>query len=384
MGTPVPGRGLTIPFIMVDTMPEPFWRHLPMLFSRSYPGERRLPKAQPRRSFPRQGADSHANRPAAETPAVLHIPPGALPGIVVRAHGLWFEVKLLDGPRKDDELIATVRGQLKKHRRRTDIVAVGDRVYVVELPENEAAIEAVAPRTRALVRTARNTRDTEQVILANPDQVMFVFAITDPDPHVRMLDRFIILAEMQGIPVRIVVNKAELDDPGSDRSIERVFGVYRDLYPVHVVSAHTGQGIPELREALLGKTTAVAGPSGVGKSSLLNAIDPGNRREIGDVSSATGKGRHTTIGSRLHQIDEETFVADTPGMRSLAMHAIPAEHLDTYFIEMRPLLGQCFYQDCTHVQEPDCAVRAAVEAGEISQQRYESYVALRSGDEVAS
>jgi ribosome biogenesis GTPase len=315
---------------------------------------------------------------------VAEVPPDAVPAVVVRAYGLWFEIRLLEGPRKHDVLIATLRGQLKKHRRRTDIVAVGDRVYVVELPDNEAAIEAVAPRTRALVRTARNTRDTEQVILANLDQVMFVFAIVDPEPHVRMLDRFIILAEMQNIPVRIVVNKAELDDPQSDKSIERIFGVYRNLYPVHVVSAHTGAGIQELRQALQGKTTAVAGPSGVGKSSLLNAIDPGNRRETGEVSTATGKGRHTTIGSRLHQIDDDTFVADTPGMRSLAMHSIPAEHLDSCFIEMRPFLGQCFYQDCTHVHEPACAVRSAVDAGEISQQRYESYVALRSGDEVAS
>lgn len=342
-----------------------------------------MPKARPRQSSPRYRAGSSEDQRAEGAPQEIQIPPGAVPAIVVRAHGLWFEVKLLEGPHKDDVWIATVRGQLKKHRRRTDIVAVGDRVYVVELPDNEAAIEAVAPRTRALVRTARNTRDTEQVILANPDQVMFVFAIADPEPHVRMLDRFIILAEMQEIPIRIVVNKAELEDPESERSIERIFGVYRDLYPLHIVSARTGQGIPELKEALRGKTTAVAGPSGVGKSSLLNAIDPENRREIGHVSSSTGKGRHTTVGSRLHQVDEETFVADTPGMRSLAMHAIPAEHLDSCFIEMRPWLGQCFYQDCTHVHEPDCAVRGAVDRGEISRERYESYVALRSGDEAA-
>lgn len=343
-----------------------------------------MPKAQPRRSSPRHRADSRGDQTGAAAPPATEVPTDAVPAIVVRAHGLWFEVELLEGPRKHDVLIATLRGQLKKHRRRTDIVAVGDHVYVMELPDNEAAIEAVAPRTRALVRTARNTRDTEQVILANPDQVMFVFAIVDPEPHVRMLDRFIILAEMQEIPVRIVVNKAELDEPHSERSIERIFGIYRNLYPLHVVSAHTGEGIQELRQAFKGKTTAVAGPSGVGKSSLLNAIDPGNTREIGDVSTATGKGRHTTIGSRLHHIGDDTFVADTPGMRSLAMHAIPAEHLDFCFIEMRPFLGQCFYQDCTHVHEPACAVRAAVNAGVISQQRYESYVALRTGDEVAS
>lgn len=336
-----------------------------------------MPRQKSHRASSRRSAESSKSD---ETPSP--IPPDAVPGIVIRAHGLWFEVKLLEGPRKDDVLIATVRGQLKKQRRRTDIVAVGDRVHVVELPDNEAAIVAVEPRTRALVRTARNTRDTEQVIVANPDQVMFVFAVADPEPHVRMLDRFIILAEMQDVPIRIVINKAELDDPDSETSFERTFGIYRGLYPLHFVSAHTGQGIDELRTALKGKTTAVAGPSGVGKSTLLNAIDPENRRETGEVSVSTGKGRHTTIGSRLSEIDDDTFVADTPGMRALSMHAIPAEQLDYYYMEMRPYLGSCFYQDCTHVHEPGCAVIEAVEAGDIAPERYESYVALRSGDEL--
>jgi ribosome biogenesis GTPase len=128
----------------------------------------------------------------------------------------------------------------------------------------------------------------------------------------------------------------------------------------------------------------VAGPSGVGKSSLLNAIDPTDRRATGEVSLATGKGRHTTIGSRLHEIDDETFVADTPGMRALAMHAIPGDRLDWCYVEMRPFLSHCFYQDCTHVHEPGCAVRVAVDAGEIGPERYASYVALRTGDEISA
>lgn len=336
-----------------------------------------MPRKQQRTSrTSRKGVsvpDSHDTAP-------VEIPDDAVRGIVIRAHGLWYEVRLLEGPRRDTVLIATLRGQLKKQRRRTDIVAVGDRVHVVELPDNEGAIVAVEPRSRALVRTARNTRDTEQVILANPDQVLFVFAIADPEPHVRMLDRFLILAEMQEIPAGIVVNKADLDPDGT--AIEQAFGMYRDLYPVFVVSAETGEGIPELREHLKGKTTAVAGPSGVGKSSLLNAIDPTNRREVGEVSGATGKGRHTTIGSRLYEVADDTWVADTPGMRALAMHAIPVEHLDSFYIEFRPYLGQCFYPDCTHIHEPDCAIREAVDAGEIGQERYESYVALRSGGEL--
>lgn len=283
-----------------------------------------------------------------------------------------------EGPRAGQTVIATMRGVLKKHRRRTDIVAVGDRVQVVELPDDEAAIISIEPRTRALVRTARNTRDTEQVIVANPDQVMFVFAIVDPEPHVRMLDRFLILAERQGLPARIVVNKVDLDESGA---VERIFAPYRDLYPVHVVSAATGEGVDALRETLEGKLTVVAGPSGVGKSSLLNAIDPENRRETSAVSGATGKGRHTTVGARVYEIGNGTYLADTPGIRSIAMHAIPPEEIDRSFVEFRPFLGQCFYLDCTHVHEPDCAVKDAVAQGEIGEERYESYVALRTGHE---
>ena len=298
----------------------------------------------------------------------------------MRAHGLWYEVKPVQESRAGATVIATMKGQLKKQTRRTEIVAVGDWVWITDLPDDEAVIEMVEPRSSALIRTARHTRDTEQVILANADQVLFTFAITDPEPHTRMLDRFIILAEMQSIPVHLVVNKAELATP---ERVEDIFGIYRNLYPVHVVSAHTGQGVAQLRRELMGKTSAVAGPSGVGKSTLLNAIDPTHRRDTAVISDATGKGKHTTIGSRLYEIDDNTWIADTPGMRALAMSAIEPRDLDSYYIEMRPYLGECFYQDCTHVHEPGCAVQQAVERGDITRERYDSYVSLRSGDELA-
>lgn len=197
-----------------------------------------------------------------------------------------------------------------------------------------------------------------------------------------MLDRFIILAERQHIPIGIVVNKVDLSGQDGTDGVRDVFGIYEGLYPLFAVSAQTGEGVEALRTFLHGKTTAVAGPSGVGKSSLLNAIDPENRRAVSAVSDATGKGRHTTVGSRLYQIGDDTFVADTPGMRALAMHAIPPEDLDAYFVEFRPYLGTCFYIDCAHIHEPDCAVKAALARGEIGQERYESYVAIRSGEEM--
>src|SRR5699024_6836445 len=182
----------------------------------------RLPRKESQRSYDRRKRERGRSE-VRDDDRTIDIPEDAIPALVLRAHGLWYEVALLEGPRRGDVLIATMRGQLKKRRRQTDIVAVGDRVHVVELPDDEAAIVAVAPRSRALVRTARHTRDTEQVILANPDQVLFVFAIADPEPHTRMLDRFIVLAERQGIPVRIVVNKVDL---ANRDVVEETFGIY--------------------------------------------------------------------------------------------------------------------------------------------------------------
>jgi ribosome biogenesis GTPase len=222
----------------------------------------------------------------------------------------------------------------------------------------------------------------EQVILANPDQALFVFAVREPEPHRRMLDRFLILAEAAGLPAMIGVNKIDLDQPSEDgRPLSRViFGDYEAIYPVFYMSARTGEGIPQLWEALRGKVTVVAGPSGVGKSSLLNALDPTGQRKVGEISPATGKGRHTTTATQLYRIGPDTYVADTPGIRSLAMHGVPVEILDRCFPEFRPYLGTCFYPDCTHLHEPGCAIKEALEAGAISRERYESYAALRRGD----
>jgi ribosome biogenesis GTPase len=306
-------------------------------------------------------------------------PAGSMPGVVVRAHGLWYEVRTREPART---WIATMRGILKKRARRTDIVAVGDHVWISDAGEGEAVIDLVEPRHSVFARTARNTRDVEQVILANPDQVVLVFAAREPEPHLRMLDRFIILAERQELPVRIVVTKLDLEDelhpedplgPAPDR-----FAVYEAIYPVHYVSAETGAGLEELRAVLAGRITVVAGPSGVGKSTLLNALDPGHERETGEVSEATGKGRHTTIGAQLYEIASDTYIADTPGMRSLAMHAVPEEELEWCYREFRPYLGECRFRGCTHLHEPGCAIREAVEAGVIAEERYESYRLVRA------
>jgi ribosome biogenesis GTPase len=330
------------------------------------PGRRSRPRATP------QSSD------AAPSPAP---PDDALSGTVVRAYGKFFTVQLDDGR----ELLSTVKGGLKRRRRGTDLVAVGDTVLVTDVGEGEGRIEYVAPRRSALSRLARHTGDVEQVILANPDQALFLFAVREPDPHPRLLDRFLIMAESRGLPALIGVNKMDLDMPGpnGEPSLARmIFADYEPIYPVFYLSVKTGAGLEELRAALTGKVTAVAGPSGVGKSSLLNIFDPERERAVGAISEATGKGRHTTIATVLHRIpgDEVTYVADTPGIRALSLQGVDIANLDRLFPEMRPYLDSCRYADCTHLHEPGCAIKEAVAEDRISPERYASYLRLRQGE----
>ncbi|HEX7620621.1 MAG TPA: ribosome small subunit-dependent GTPase A [Anaerolineales bacterium] len=306
------------------------------------------------------------------------------PGFIVRSQSGFFAVQTASGI-----LTCHLRGRLKQGKHVGDIAAVGDRVQVSRQPDGTGSIESVEPRRTALVRLDPRPQGVyQQVILANPDQAVFVFACARPDPRLRMLDRFLVIAEKQGLPAVIIANKIDL--VGREQA-EKMFGFYLPIgYPVIYTCAtpalaggarESGQGVEELRERLTGKVSALAGPSGVGKSSLLNAVQPGLGLAVREISEAVQKGRHTTSVRQLFPLEGGGFVADTPGMRSLALWDTEPEELDGYFPELAPLVSHCQFNDCHHKTEPGCAVRAAVEAGRVNPQRYDSYLRLRAGEE---
>ncbi|HLF37076.1 MAG TPA: ribosome small subunit-dependent GTPase A [Anaerolineales bacterium] len=292
--------------------------------------------------------------------------------MILRARAGFYDVETEQGV-----VTAKLRGRLKKLAPRAELAAIGDRVKLSLFEDGSASIEEILPRQRALSRRAPG-REIEQILVANPDQAVFVFACADPDPNFRMLDRMLVGAERETIPAVICANKIDLVQP---RSAREEFDVYENIgYRVLYTSATTGKGVGDLRRELSGKLSVLAGPSGVGKSSLLNMVQPGLGLRTDAVSQATGKGIHTTVARELLPLTGGGYVADTPGLKAFALWDIEPDELDAYFREIAPLVEGCEFSDCTHEHEPGCAVRAAVEAGTIDVNRYESYLRMRSGE----
>jgi ribosome biogenesis GTPase len=282
--------------------------------------------------------------------------------------------------------VCQLPGRLKQEWQSSSLVAVGDEVMISLNEDGSGAIEEIAPRRAVLSRTRPSAEarklasDQEQVLVANPDQLVFVFSIKTPSPSLRKLDRFLTVAEMNELPTIICINKIDLDDLDN---IRKKFQLYTDIgYRVIYTSAKENIGVAELKTCLQDKITVFAGSSGVGKSSLLNAIQPGLGLKVNQVSDATGKGLHTTRYAELIPLEGGGYVADTPGIRGLALFDLEPTELDAYFREIAPLVPDCQFSDCTHQHEPKCAVLAAVKDGRVSKQRYESYLRLREEHEM--
>ncbi|MFQ5529510.1 MAG: ribosome small subunit-dependent GTPase A [Gemmatimonadota bacterium] len=265
------------------------------------------------------------------------------------------------------DLECSLRGRVK--RGDAGAVAVGDRVEIEELDDGSCRITEILPRVRILSRRSM-ARRRDQIMAANLDQLAIVVSVARPAPDLHMLDRLLAVAELNELDPFIICNKTDLSE-----SSPAELDVYADLgYDVLPTSVPAARGLTVLRERLAGRTTVLAGSSGVGKSSLLNALVPGLELRVGDVGERKGRGRHTTSSAQLIPIDDDTYIADTPGIQHFVPTGVGVDALGHAFPDLRPFADDCRFADCRHRAEPGCAVRKALANGLVDSRRYESYL----------
>ena len=297
---------------------------------------------------------------------------------VLSASGGVYDVELEDGTVAE----ASLRGRLKLQQRTGDRIVAGDIVRIDVQSDKSLTIESVEPRSSELARRAPGHGRKAKVIVANIDRVVVVFAAREPDPNRRLLDRFLVLAEANQLASLIVLNKIDQADESAAAAFLEPYE--KAGYETLRTSAKTGTGVADLRDRLCGARSVITGPSGVGKSSLLNEVQPGLGLRIGDISVAVNKGQHTTVSARLIPLACGGYVADTPGLRELGLWAIEPEEIPDCFPEFADLIGTCrFARSCSHTHEPGCAVREAVEQGVVDAGRFDSYRTLREEAEAA-
>jgi len=302
-----------------------------------------------------------------------------LKGIVIRSTGSWFTVREEGGNILDCKLKGTFR---MKGIKTTNPVAVGDKV-VFYIPEGQEAglISEILPRFNHIIRKSTNLSKVSHIIAANVDLALLIVTLKDPITSPGFIDRFLVTAEAYHIPAAIVFNKLDLYNSQLLKKLDDIAAIYENAgYKIFRVSALTGENVDLVIEEIRDKINLFSGISGVGKSALINKIEPALNLKTGDISSYHLKGKHTTTFPEMHPLSFGGFIIDTPGIREFGLVEFRKEEIAERFPEMRKLMHNCQFNNCTHIHEPKCAVKEAIEKGEFPVTRYRSYLKIFNDD----
>lgn len=301
-------------------------------------------------------------------------------GLVLRSTGAWYEVKAEDGTIWQ----CRIRGKFRtKGLRTTNPIAVGDQVQIEpEEVEGQAVIKEIEPRKNYIIRKSVNLSKEAHIVASNVDQAFLFATLKLPRTSAGFIDRFLVTAEAYTIEAIVVFNKIDLLDEAEKEELANFVNTYESIgYKVRQISAETGEGTLELYAEMAGKTNMLTGHSGVGKSTFINKVDPDLDIKTAEISELYKKGKHTTTYAEMHLLKNGGYIIDTPGIKGFGIVDIPKEEIHHHFPEMFALLPDCKFHNCLHIDEPKCAVKAAVERGEIPASRYKSYATMYSDDE---
>ncbi len=303
-------------------------------------------------------------------------------GIVLKSTGKWYEVRNEEGT----IFQCQIRGKVRlDDRSTTNPVAAGDRVDFDIENETEGSILNIHQRKNYIIRKSVNLSKEAQIIAANLDQALLVITITRPQTSPGFIDRFLVTADAYDIPAILLFHKTDQYNEKENAKLEALINVYRKIgFRCILSSLVTGNGIEEIRELLKDKITLISGHSATGKSSIINHFIPGKNLRIGDVSESSNKGQHTTTFAEMHLLPLGGYIVDTPGIKGFGLVDIPKDELHHHMPEFFRLLPECKYHNCLHLNEPGCAVRKALESGEVSESRYNSYVSMYNDEEERS
>ncbi len=304
-----------------------------------------------------------------------------LQGKVLKSTGKWYIVELPD----NSIIECRIRGKIRLEKlRTTNPIAVGDEVFINEKPDEEGkyVINDYQERKNYIVRKSTNLSKQMQILAANIDQAYLLVTLKSPQTHLAFIDRFLVAAESFRIPTTLLFNKIDQYSGKELREIDEIIEKYQQIsYPCFKISGLIAEDVHFLRKEIAGKQVMISGHSGVGKSTLINSLDPTFDIKTNSISTAHQQGQHTTTFAEMHKLDFNAYIIDTPGIRAFGIVDLDKEVISHYFPEMRQLIGKCKYHNCQHLNEPKCAVKDAVENGEIAESRFNTYIQLMTEDE---